>query len=114
MIGRDLSRLHASLNDIPRTKHEHIAIRCDVSSRKDSLDAAAQLAEAGEIHVLVNSAGITLNKLLLHTTAEDFDTILRTNLYGSVGTGSAEYLLGLTLPSVVHGSSCSATHVTTP
>ena len=45
--------------------------------------AEAILAEAGAIHVLVNNAGITRDKLLLQMSEQDFDDVIAVNLKGA-------------------------------
>lgn len=52
----------------------------DVSDRK-SCQAMAD-AIAGNLHVLVNNAGITRDKSLAKMTDEDFDQVIQTNLTG--------------------------------
>jgi 3-oxoacyl-[acyl-carrier protein] reductase len=50
-----------------------------------SVEAAAEkmLAAAGRIDILVNNAGVTRDGLLMRMSAEDWDTVLNTNLRGA-------------------------------
>ena len=61
-----------------------VAINGDIS---DFDQAAAMLLEAeaavGPIHILVNNAGITNDKLLLRMKPEDFDSVIKINLTGT-------------------------------
>lgn len=57
---------------------------CDVSDFAACRDCAAKLLEeAGAIHVLVNNAGITRDKLLLQMSETDFDEVIAVNLKGA-------------------------------
>ena len=53
----------------------------------DPLQATAAVSAAkeafGGLHILVNNAGITRDKLLLRMKPEDFDNVIRTNLSGA-------------------------------
>lgn len=71
------------------TKIEAYGVNCigisgDIA---DFTKAGQLLAEAeeklGPIHILVNNAGITNDKLLLRMTDEDFDSVLKINLGGT-------------------------------
>ncbi len=56
----------------------------DVRSQSSIEHAMATAIEAlGRMDLLVNNAGITLKKLALEVTAEEWDAVLRTNLTGS-------------------------------
>lgn len=61
----------------------------------------------GEIHGVVNNAGITKDQLLLRMKAEDFDAVLKANLYGTyyVTKAFAKNLLRAKNASVVNISS---------
>ena len=56
------------------------AVQLDIT---DAASISAALAEAGDIDVLVNNAGVTNTKPVLDQTEADFDFILNTNLKGS-------------------------------
>jgi 3-oxoacyl-[acyl-carrier protein] reductase len=59
------------------------AVQADVGSD----EAARRLVdEAGELDVLVNNAGVTRDGLLARMPDEDWETVLRTNLYGAFHT----------------------------
>jgi len=63
---------------------EAIAVQADVAdpSQVGALLAATQ-ARFGGIHILVNNAGITRDKLVLRMTVDDWDAVLDTNLKGA-------------------------------
>jgi 3-oxoacyl-[acyl-carrier protein] reductase len=53
------------------------AVQADVSSAED---AARLVAEAGDLDVLVNNAGLTRDGLLARMSDDDWDTVIATNL----------------------------------
>lgn len=63
------------------------AYPCDVSDGS-AVESAFRsiLSDFGTVDVLVNCAGITRDRLLLSMTAEDFDSVVKTNLYGVFNT----------------------------
>ncbi|MBK8726006.1 MAG: 3-oxoacyl-[acyl-carrier-protein] reductase [Holophagaceae bacterium] len=63
-------------------KADHVVM--DLAS-PDSVRAAvaATLERHGALHILVNNAGITRDKLLIQMKEEDFDAVLGTNLKGA-------------------------------
>jgi len=67
-----------------------IALKVDVSSFSDAEkmveDAVTGL---GGLHILVNNAGITRDKLLLRMSEEDWDVVLRVNLKGAFNATKA-------------------------
>ena len=57
---------------------------CDVTDAKAVKDLAVQVAgDLGGIEILVNNAGITRDTLLARMSPEDFDGVLKVNLYGT-------------------------------
>ncbi|PKK39278.1 3-oxoacyl-[acyl-carrier protein] reductase [Clostridiaceae bacterium JG1575] len=68
------------------------AYPCDVRS-KEAVDAALQmiLKDFGTVDVLINSAGITKDRLLLSMKEEDFDEVISVNLKGTYLWMHAEY-----------------------
>jgi len=59
------------------------AVQADVSQDED---ARRLVEEAGELDLLVNNAGVTRDGLLARMPDEDWETVLRTNLYGAFHT----------------------------
>ncbi len=63
-------------------KADHIVM--DLSSSDSVRAAVAAVVERhGAIHILVNNAGITRDKLLIQMKEEDFSTVIDTNLKGA-------------------------------
>lgn len=61
--------------------------KCDVSSA-DSVEALADILdkEVEAIHVLVNNAGICKDNIFSAMSYEDFDQVMKVNLYGTFNT----------------------------
>lgn len=60
------------------------AYRCDVSDFECVKETVARIkSDFGTVHILVNNAGITCDKLLAVMSEQDFDKVLDTNLKGA-------------------------------
>jgi 3-oxoacyl-[acyl-carrier protein] reductase len=61
-----------------------IAVNGDISDYEQAVEMLAKAeAELGPIHILVNNAGITNDKLLLRMKPEEFESVLKINLTGT-------------------------------
>ena len=61
-----------------------LLVQADVSTESGAAELIDKVMEAfGRIDVLVNNAGITRDKLVLRMTADDFDSVIATNLRGT-------------------------------
>jgi 3-oxoacyl-[acyl-carrier protein] reductase len=81
---RNADAAAAVVADIEASGGEALAVQADVAepAQVDALLAATQ-ARYGGIHILVNNAGVTRDKLVLRMTVEDWDAVLDTNLKGA-------------------------------
>lgn len=62
----------------------HFYVKMDLSSEESVQQACDQItSQWPEIHGLVNNAGIAKDTLLLRMKAEDFDSVIQTNLRGT-------------------------------
>ena len=60
------------------------AFQCDVANYSRVKETVAEIKKAfGTVNILVNSAGITRDKLLAMMSEEDFDAVVNTNLKGT-------------------------------
>ena len=60
------------------------AFQCDVANYSRVKETVAEIKKAfGTVNILVNSAGITRDKLLEMISEEDFDAVVNTNLKGT-------------------------------
>lgn len=67
-----------------------VALKCDITS-KEELDAAMEKidAEQGKLDVLVNNAGKYRDNLFSLMDVDEFDDVIRTNLYGTFQASKA-------------------------
>lgn len=94
------------LNSLPGTGH--ITLKMNVTVKEEVDATCAKVIETfGEVHGVVNNAGITKDQLLLRMKDEDFDSVLKANLYGTyfVSKAFAKNLLRAKNASVVNISS---------
>jgi NAD(P)-dependent dehydrogenase (short-subunit alcohol dehydrogenase family) len=79
--ARSVDQVQAAVADIQASGGRALGLRVDVTRGSDIAAAVAD-AEAGlgPVDVLVNNAGITLEKRSADMTDEDWDTVLATNL----------------------------------
>lgn len=87
---RDLPKAEATVADIAAAGGTANTFLADVA---EPADCAAQVAETvaryGRIDIAVNNAGISLHRLALETSLEDWERVLRINLTGSFLTAQA-------------------------
>lgn len=91
-IGLAIARAFAAAGDkvavtyrsAPPEDHQLLAVPCDVTCA-EAVDAAFNRVEAahGPVQVLVASAGITADRLLLRMSEDDFTRVIDTNLTGA-------------------------------
>lgn len=61
-----------------------LAYQCDVASFEQAKETVAAIrADFGNVHILVNNAGITRDGLIARMHEEDYDAVLDTNLKGA-------------------------------
>lgn len=87
---RDLPKAEATVAKIVAAGGKAAALKADVAV---AADCEAQVAETvrqfGRIDIVVNNAGISLHKLALDTSLEDWNRIMAINLTGSFLTAQA-------------------------
>ncbi|MEK7231530.1 MAG: SDR family NAD(P)-dependent oxidoreductase, partial [Pseudomonadota bacterium] len=72
------------VTELEATGARVVPMALDVRSQSSIEQAMAlALGALGRVDLLVNNAGITLRKLALEVTAEEWDAVIRTNLTGS-------------------------------
>ena len=80
----DLASCAALAEELSSMGRKCVSLEADVSDEAQVATAVQRtIAELGGLDILVNSAGVMLEKPLLETSAEDFDHIVRVNLRGS-------------------------------
>lgn len=82
--ARNEQKLADVVAEIAAAGGEALAVRMDVSSVEEiKAGFEATRARFGRLDILVNNAAITRDGLALRMKAEDWDTVLRTNLTGA-------------------------------
>ncbi|MFQ5913807.1 MAG: SDR family NAD(P)-dependent oxidoreductase [Nitrospinota bacterium] len=81
--GRNGEALDASVKEIESLGRRGLAATVDVAD-EESVNAFRDKVKDsfGAIHILVNSAGVTVRKPILEMSLKEWDTVLRTNLTG--------------------------------
>ncbi len=87
VYGRDADAAAEVADAVASTGSEALPIRADVCD-PDAVDAAFSEVEAelGPVELLVNSAGITADSLIVRMSDEQWSTVLDTNLTGAFHT----------------------------
>lgn len=100
------AQAQAVLNSLPGAGHMILKMNVTIKEEVDATSAKV-IETFGDIHGVVNNAGITKDQLLLRMKDEDFDAVLKTNLYGAfyVSKAFAKNLLKTRNASVVNISS---------
>jgi len=76
--------IDATAKEIEAAGVRTLALRADVANLDEMSEAAAKTAETfGNIHILVNNAGITRDNLALKMTDQQWDQVINVNLKGT-------------------------------
>ena len=87
LVSRNESNLIEAVKSLEKISQHKVSINyqiCDVSNENDIEKCCRNLLSDSHADILVNSAGITQNKLLLSASAEEIRNVLNTNLLGSI------------------------------
>ncbi|MFL5018228.1 MAG: SDR family NAD(P)-dependent oxidoreductase [Rhizobium sp.] len=83
-----LDKITAVVDAIAAAGGSALAVQADVADEGQVISAVANAAsQLGNIDIVVNNAGILIEKPLLETTAGDFDAVIAVNLKGSFLVG---------------------------
>jgi len=84
LAARRLDRLESLAGEIEAAGGTALAVACDVTDEASVVDAVAHAAAGlGTLDILVNNSGVTGRKPFLDGTAEEWDSVLNTNLRGA-------------------------------
>ncbi len=84
LAARRLDRLESLAGEIEAAGGTALAVACDVTDEASIVAAVAHAAERiGTLDILVNNSGVTGRKPFLESTAEEWDSVLDTNLRGA-------------------------------
>uniref|UniRef100_UPI00404870E6 SDR family NAD(P)-dependent oxidoreductase n=1 Tax=Polynucleobacter sp. TaxID=2029855 RepID=UPI00404870E6 len=82
LAARRVDLLSAIVADIEKSGGTAWPIKLDVTDSGSVKQCFDQMAQFGDIDVVVNNAGVTVTKSLLDQSEKDFDDVLDTNLKG--------------------------------
>lgn len=69
--------------EVEKLGRKALAIKCDIGTRVEVEKLVAEtIEEFGKIDILVNNAGISIDAYLTKLTDEDWDEVMRVDLYG--------------------------------
>ena len=84
LAARRLDRLEALAQEIEAAGGTALAVACDVTDEASVVDAVVRAAAGlGKVDVLVNNSGVTGRKPFLDAGADEWDSVLDTNLRGA-------------------------------
>jgi 3-oxoacyl-[acyl-carrier protein] reductase len=84
LVGRNVAALEALAASIDPECAQTMVLGCDVGAPDQVAAAVAKVeSERGDIDVLVNNAGAFFTAPIDETSFEDFDTVVRSSLYGA-------------------------------
>ena len=93
-FNKDEEEANAVVDEIKKLGVEGMAVKADVSSFENSeLMISAIKKKFGYIDILVNNAGALSDKTLKNMTKEQWDLVLKTNLYGTFNVSKHAVLL---------------------
>ncbi len=85
LVGRNKERLLATKKAVMENGSKALAASCDVSDYNNVKNMVSiVLKELGHIDILVNCAGFGICKPFEDTSAEELESIMRTNFFGAV------------------------------
>jgi len=82
--------IDAAAKEIESLGVRALALRADVADLAQMTEAAAKTVEAfGNIHILINNAGVTRDNLALKMTDQEWDQVINVNLKGTFASTKA-------------------------
>lgn len=83
-VARNSQKLQETVSEIAAAGGTAIALECDVAQAESVNNAVNAVVEPwGQLHILVNNAGITRDGLLARMSDEAWDDVINTNLRGA-------------------------------
>jgi NAD(P)-dependent dehydrogenase (short-subunit alcohol dehydrogenase family) len=100
IASRRKDQLQSVVEGITQSGGQAKAFELDVTNKKSVLKCFDQLAHWSLPTIVINNAGISVNRKLLDQTEEDWDRVIDTNLKGSwlVATEAARRLVAANIP----------------
>ncbi len=83
ICSRTQKEIDSVAKEIKKAGYEALAVKVDVSNPDDVKNMVAKTLEKfGSVDILVNNAGISVYKMMLQTTEEEYENVMSTNLKG--------------------------------
>jgi NAD(P)-dependent dehydrogenase (short-subunit alcohol dehydrogenase family) len=83
VIDMDEGRGQKVVDELQRSGHEAVLVRCDISKSKDVQEMVTKVVERfGGVDILVNNAAITDRVDILESTEDEFEKVLSVSLKG--------------------------------
>jgi 3-oxoacyl-[acyl-carrier protein] reductase len=96
LASRNTEKLAKVAEEIIQSGGKALAVKMDVANRDSVAEGISKTIQTlGNIHILVNNAGVTRDNLVMRMKPEDWEMVLRTNLDG------AFYCIRAVLPRMV-------------
>ena len=83
LAARRIDKLEATVEELQRNGGKASAITMDVTNSESIAEGLEQASADGPITILINSAGVGSEPLLLNLTEEEWDRVQATNLKGA-------------------------------
>ncbi|KAG0332893.1 reductase [Podila humilis] len=93
VLTTELAELSPPLSDSSaqqvQQQHQHYGFQCDVSNQQDIEAVVKEVTKIGPVDFLINSAGIARDSLLIAHSSQDMETVIATNLMGTIWMNKA-------------------------
>jgi len=84
LFAHNEEKARATVSDIEKLGRRALDFKCDISNEPEVEAAVSKIYnEFGKIDMLINSAGVTKDGLLMRMSVEDWDSVLDSNLKGA-------------------------------
>ncbi|KAK3811232.1 MAG: 3-oxoacyl-reductase [Benniella sp.] len=90
ILGRDQDRINHVLDELASmTPIKHIGFKCDVSKQEEVEQTIKEVSRTASVDYLVSVAGIARDSLLISHNTHDMESVIMTNLMGTIWINKA-------------------------
>ncbi|KAF9362817.1 reductase [Mortierella sp. NVP85] len=90
ILGRDQDRINHVLDELASmTSSKHIGFKCDVSKQEEVEQTIKEVSRTASVDYLVSVAGIARDSLLIAHNTHDMESVITTNLMGTIWINKA-------------------------